>query len=197
MNSDKQTIFIDKCIGSEKNQLLIEGEIIVPDMLPDISHILKTDATAIISSFEIINERLNFKGSLKIEVLYLSNDSSSCVHNMSGTNQINDFLVIEGAKEGMWIDLKAKLSDISFEIINDRKLGYKAVVDIIATVTQKEEYTVIKDLIGSPEICHKTRELELENIICQKKDSFSIKEQLKAQHSDLSPEDIIEISADI
>ncbi len=82
MEPVKDTVKIDRCIGKETSQILIEGDIIVPDVKPDMENVLQSDESVFIESFDIVNGRISFKGKLNIELIYVSKSGEKPVHSI-------------------------------------------------------------------------------------------------------------------
>lgn len=178
METVKRNIVIDKKIGKEVSQLLIEGDIIVPDTKPDMDRLLKKSANAYIDSREIGNERVSFKGNLDIEVLYIAKGEDKAIHSMRTSTPINDFINMEGALNDMFVSTRCDITNIEYKIINDRKVSYRAIVDVMAEVVSKEENEVVVDIEGIPESQMKKTQVSMNRLVTGKNDRFIIKEEI-------------------
>ena len=98
-----KNINIDKKVGCETSQILIEGDIIVPDFKPDIDKILEANVNSYIDSKEISNERINFKGNLDINILYIAKGANKAIYSMKNTIPISDFIAMDGIDKNMTI----------------------------------------------------------------------------------------------
>ncbi|MCL2702336.1 MAG: DUF3794 domain-containing protein [Defluviitaleaceae bacterium] len=147
----KEAIALTQCIGSEQTQLLIEGDIIVPDSKPDMRMLLRTDAAARIERGEISADRVSFSGKLVIKALYLAKGSEKPVHSLNLSAPIEDFIQIEGANRDMWADTAAEIAHIDYKMVNDRKVNYRAVVNISVGVHAKTSHDVVVSVDGLAE----------------------------------------------
>ena len=68
--------------NGESIQLLTEGDMIVPDINPDIYQILKSDEEVIIDKVKTEQGRINFSGRLCVAVLYYGKKTESPVSFM-------------------------------------------------------------------------------------------------------------------
>lgn len=178
MEPIKKSIVIDKKIGKETSQILVEGDIIVPDVKPDMEVILQTDASSCIDSREIINERVNFKGKLDINVLYIAKGDEKPIHNITFSTPINDFISMEGIDKSMWVDTGCEITNIDYKMINDRKISFKAVIDVKASVSSNETCDAVVNIEEIPESQQKKKTLKLSKIVDNKDDRFIIKDEL-------------------
>lgn len=177
MDTIKKNIVIDKKIGREVSQLLLEGDIIVPDIKPDMDVLLQKSANAYIDSREIINNRINFKGALDIEVLYIAKSEGKPIHSMSSSMPINDFITMDGIDGNMLVSTVCSITNIDYKIVNDRKVSFRAVLDVTAEVMMKESCDVIVDVEGIPESQVIKYRMKLNRLVAGKNDRFIIKDE--------------------
>ena len=78
-------IYLDKKIGSQTTQILIEGDIIVPDIKPDMASILQTEANIIIDKTDIMQNKINFIGHLDLHVIYIAKSSDNPVYSIDSS----------------------------------------------------------------------------------------------------------------
>lgn len=178
MENIKKNVVLDKKIGREVSQLLIEGDIIVPDTKPDMDRLLKKNANAYIDSREISNDRVSFKGSLDIEILYIAKGEEKEIHSMRASSPINDFINMEGVESDMFASTSCYITNIEYKIVNDRKVSYRGIIDVVAEVTGKEENEIVTDIDGIPEGQMKKSQVTMNSLVIGKNDKFVIKEEI-------------------
>ena len=100
----KERIVLEQKLGRNTTQVLLEGDIIVPDVKPDMSVILQSDARVCIDKFDASTDRVSFMGRLEISVLYLGRGSAKPVHSMSMVAPLDDFINIDGVTREMWTE---------------------------------------------------------------------------------------------
>ena len=178
----RENIVLNKHIGSEKNQLLLEGDIIVPDTKPDILSILKVGAKLFMGKAAAGTGRISFSGRVALDVLYLAKSTEEeggpTIHSISTHANIDDFLNVEGVAAGMWVDVDMDLTNIDHHIINDRKLGYRALVDITAKAWENETFDVVKAIKDLPDTQQKMLHFTPCNITNKQNESFTIRDEI-------------------
>lgn len=197
MEPVKQTIVVDKKVGKETSQILLEGDIIVPDIKPDMDIILQTESYVCIDSKEIINERINFKGRLDINVLYIAKGDDKPVHSMSSSSLINDFISMDGIEKDMWVNISSDITNIDYKMINDRKINFRAVIDVAADVTSSESYDAVVSIEDIPESQIKKSIINLNKIVECKNDRFIIKDELNVPSGKPNIREILQCDIDI
>jgi len=118
-------ISANRLTARENVQFLQEGDIIVPDNKPDIEKILRTSGNVVIDSTNIADGRLNYRGHIALDCLYLSKGENKKLHTMSKDIEINDFIAISGIEENMSPKLKCTIENIDTGILNERKINKK------------------------------------------------------------------------
>ena len=146
----KERIVLEQKIGRNTTQVLLEGDIIVPDVKPDMSVALQTDARVCIDKFDASTDRVSFMGRLEISVLYLGRGSAKPVHSMSMVAPVDDFINIDGVTREMWVEVTAELTNIDYKMVNDRKINYRAVVDVSVSCECTEEHEVVVNIGSVP-----------------------------------------------
>ena len=120
--------------GSGENvQLLTEGDMIVPDINPDIYQILKADEDVVIDKVKTEQGRINFSGRLLVSVLYYGRKSDRQISFMKAEFSIEDYIVSDGITEDTDADIIPEIIHTDYRLINDRKINVKAVTGVKST----------------------------------------------------------------
>ncbi|MCL2576173.1 MAG: DUF3794 domain-containing protein [Defluviitaleaceae bacterium] len=175
----RENILLNKIVGEGRSQILLEGDIIVPDVRPDIDSVLRATARVAVSKANASMGRVSFAGKMNVDVLYLAkgNDETT-VHNISAVAHIDDFLNIDGIQADNWVNLVGELANIDYRVVNDRKLNYRAVVDIKAMAFENGEVTAIQSVEGLSVAQQKSAFFSVNNVIAKQMDSFTIRDEI-------------------
>ena len=174
----RESIQLEQRIGREKTQILLEGDIIVPDVKPDMAVLLQTEADVCIDKWELSTDRVNFTGRLDFQVLYLAKTPERPVHSMKASAAIDDFINMEGLSKDMWVELSAELINIEYRMLNDRKISYRAVVTLEASGENTHSQDVVVNMIDIPESQLLKKKLIMSKNIANKEDRFIVKDSL-------------------
>jgi hypothetical protein len=174
----REKIFLDQCVGSETTQLLLEGDIIVPDIKPDMALLLQTDAKVIIDRTEVSADRVNFMGRLNISVLYMGKASDKPVHAMNQSAAVDDFINMDGVTKDMWVFAKADIANIEYKMLNDRKVNYRAIVNVSIKAERSDVHEMVVHIHDVPENQQPKTHLHINRTIEHKSERFSVKDQI-------------------
>lgn len=178
MEIGRGNIILDRKIGKENTQALYEGDIIVPDIKPDIAVILSTDANVMVDRVDVGNDRINYTGKLILSVLYLARGPQKLVHSMNVTHTIDDFVNMEGVTKDSWADVVPSIENIDYKILNDRKIGFRAVINIELTASATCGHEVVTNIAGINENQLLKTPLKLNRSVVNKTDSFTVKDEM-------------------
>jgi hypothetical protein len=138
---------LDQIVGENIAQALVEGDISIPDTKPAVARVLDISGQAIISSRELIQDKVMVEGVLQYDILYISEgeDQLESVEVEIGFTQ---YLDIPGARPKMlpWLDLKVE--HIEFDILSGRRLSLKAVIKLYGKVRETLELESVRGFVG-------------------------------------------------
>lgn len=168
--------------GRQSGQILLEGDMIVPDSKPDLQEILRCEGKVTIREKRITDDRLSFSGSMEVTVLYRAKNGERPLYAMKTSLPLEDFLHIEGLEKDMEVRLDTQLEHLDCQIINDRKSGVKAVILVQAEAEQQKHAEILQSVEGEDIECLKGL-LQMEQDTASLKDRFTVKEELSLSPS--------------
>ena len=174
----RETIVLNRNIGRETTQVLLEGELLVPDVKPDMALLLQTEAVSVFDKTEAGDGRIAFAGRLQIRVLYAARGEDSPVHSMNASAGFDDFVNMEGVSRDMWAHAEGRIADMQFTMLNDRKIRYRAVLDVAVRAEARVEQAIVTTIAGLPENRLKRVPLVVNRTVECKDSRFVIKDDL-------------------
>lgn len=160
-----------------QTQILLEGDMIVPDRKPDVTQILRCYGKAKLDDVKIGEEKVHLTGELMVQVLYRAADGEKPLYAMTATLPIQEEIYAEGQKADDTVKVSIETEHIECNLINDRKLGLHAVLCVTLESSGMQSYQMVCGME------HGQAELRLQNIqtlrpIAQTKDRFTLKESI-------------------
>jgi hypothetical protein len=144
-----EPIRINRKIGEDSTQTIVENDIIVPDTKPDIASILLLDGDAWVGGAEAVTDRVLVNGSVKCKILYISEDPEQPVKSITSISSFQYAMDIPGTAQGMQCRVKCDIEHMEYEILNSRKVNIKAIISLSGKVTEQIEQYITKDITGS------------------------------------------------
>jgi len=142
----KDSVSLSNTLCDISGRILCESDIIVPDILPDIAHIVHTNITPIITESRVSEEGILTAGSIDINIIYL--DDASVAHAINTRQTFSKMLESSGLSpdKNIIINTGTLLENLEHNLINSRKLTIKALVEINAYTTVIDEIELPTDL---------------------------------------------------
>ncbi len=164
-------------LEKQNGQILLEGDMIVPDSKPDLQEILRCEGKVKIRDKRSSDDRLSFSGEVEVWVLYRAKQGEKPLYAMKASLPLEDFIHMEGLEKDMAISLVGVLEHLDCQIINDRKISVKALLRMEAAAEKKKMAEVLTDA-GGEGVETLTETLQMEEETVALKDRFTVKEEV-------------------
>lgn len=142
----KENLCVNKLVATKKEVILVEGDMIVPDSKPDILNTICTSGVVCIYKKEMLEDRIRIDGNINTYIMYMADDSQDKVRGLSTSLDFSENMQVANCKEGMNCKLEAKLKSIEAKVINGRKVGIKAAMEVEVKIYSNEEIQIIEDI---------------------------------------------------
>ncbi|MCF0126565.1 MAG: DUF3794 domain-containing protein [Clostridia bacterium] len=152
IESVKENLCINKLIATKKELVMCEGDMIVPDSKPDILNTICTSGVVCFYKKEIMQDKVRLDGNINTYIMYMADHENDKVRGLTTNLDFSETIQISGAKEGMVCKLFSKLKTIEAKVINGRKIGIKAVIEIEIKIYSNEEVQIINELQNTNDI---------------------------------------------
>ena len=126
----RDLLTLDQTIGEGSSQVLVEGDILVPDVKPDISRIISVDGVVNITEKEALQDKVIIDGVVNFKILYVSDGADYPVYSMDASTGFSQNIDILNTEGNMDIDVVAEVEHIDHNIMNERKISVKTVLNV-------------------------------------------------------------------
>ena len=174
----KEKIILDRKIVEESTQIMAEGDIIVPDVKPDVSKILQCKGNIFLESLEVSEDKINFNCKIECEILYLAEGIDKSLHSMTATLLTEDFINVDGVTREMQMNMDCELIHLDCKLLNGRKLYIKAVSEVRARAEAAISNEVVTSINKIEEVQLQKSKINVSRTIENKKDKILIKEEI-------------------
>lgn len=147
-----ENLCVNKLIATKKDIIMVEGDIIVPDSKPDILNTICTSGVVCVYKKEILDEKVRMDGNINTYIMYLADDTQDKVRGINTCLDFSEVISVPNAKEGMDAIIQTKLKSIECKVINGRKVGIKASLEIDIKIYSKEEVEIVNNIQNAESI---------------------------------------------
>ena len=108
----------------------VEGDIIVPDVLPDILKVIQVDGTAVLTESRVQEGKLVCDGRLDLKILYVPEDDTCKIKSITTSFDFSHVPVSTVPGEKFYTDVSVDVTRVDFHLTNSRKLKIKSVIEL-------------------------------------------------------------------
>lgn len=148
----KNPLKVSRIIGENVYSTVVEEDINVPDVNPDLYKILAPEATVKLSDCEVLNDKVVVSGQLMINILYSADDEGKPLCSMDIVASFSQGIEIPGARPKMKETVNPVIQHVDCYMINSRKLGVKVIMDLCCRVEEFFDLELASDVRGLADI---------------------------------------------
>lgn len=175
----KDQVKINSPVGEETVQAVIENDIIVPDVKPDIVKIINVGGDVYPAELHVAQDKVTVRGRIKYKVLYVCEDEAQPVRSMSATADFSQNAFIVGARSGMKAFVTPSVQYISHNLVNGRRVNIKAVIDLPVKVMSETTLDVVSAVRGTDDIQVLTEPARIRSLLGDVEEQFTIREEFR------------------
>jgi len=204
----KELVRVDKVVGEDKTQAIVEGTITLPDGKPDIERVISIDATLDTESLEtdILDSKIGkviVEGEVDVNAIYVADvpegQHSSRFIFVEGKIDFSFFVKIPGVKKDMDVRVRAKIEHIqhSFDPNRPREIKVRLVVMFFVKVTRRVEIEIVIDATGPKDLQVLKKTLRIEDVIGEARAQNIVKSDVGVPEEKPSIEQILKVKAEV
>ncbi|MBQ7841555.1 MAG: DUF3794 domain-containing protein [Lachnospiraceae bacterium] len=175
----QKSIHMDQMKCAASAQVTLEDDINITDAKPDVYQLVMEQGQVDIEEVRAVEDHVHVKGTLKFQVLYISDEEVRCPACMEGMLSFSESVFMNGVSASDNVQVKPVLEDLSVGMINSRKLSVQALVDLSLCVEVVEECQTAVGFEGDENVEMQKKILQALNLVISKKDIFRVREELE------------------
>lgn len=178
---EKNTVVINRKTASNTKVIEINGDVIVPDIKPDIISVINTNGIPYIYKEDVNNGRVRFDGNIDTYVAYLADNGET--RSIQTTLTFSDSIEEGNITEKAFAKQNIYLESIEAKVLNERKLSIKASLKVKSEVFEKSEIDITSDFNEIENVQKLKETLNIKSLIGSNKVKTSIKEDISVDNS--------------
>lgn len=161
----KENLNINKLVATKREVITVEGDMIVPDSKPDILNTISTSGVICIYKKEVLEGKVRLDGNINTYIMYMADDEKDKVRGLSTSLDFSENIQVSNCQEGMTCKIEATLKTIESKVINGRKVGAKATIEIELKVYSNEEVGLVNDIQNCENIQILKKQLKVNSLV--------------------------------
>lgn len=146
VETKKESLCINQVITKKSKDVTIEGNVIIPDIKPDILNAINTSGTVCIYKKEIMDGKIRLDGSVYLYIMYLPDDDINMLRTINTSLDFTQIIDVEDAREGMTLEDEIVIKNIECKVLNGRKTNIKVDTNITVTIYSNENMEIVSEV---------------------------------------------------
>ena len=165
IDTKKENLCINQIIGQISEEVTIEGDVIIPDVKPDILSAINTNGTVCVYKKEIMDGKVRLDGSINLYIMYLPDNETDSVRSLNTSLDFTQIMDIDEARENMTLEDNIEIREIECKVLNGRKVNIRARMNIGVKIYSNENMEIISEIENSPDMQILNNTLEVSSLI--------------------------------
>lgn len=146
----RENIECEQLLGESSADTVVKAEYLIPDTHPDVDEILMLDAKPLVTTKEVMQDKIYIEGQIEYTLLYLAKEEEKCgVHNVTYIGKFSNTIDMNGTALKMPCEAECFVEHIEPVVINERKISIEGILNLKASVYKNYNFEIIKDVVGS------------------------------------------------
>ena len=152
VDTTRQSVVLSKIVGQKNETIVVEGDVIVPDIKPDILRIINTSGNICVYKKDVQDGKVRFDGAVQVSIIYLAENAEQSTRGMSAVLDFTKTVDFPECKSGMNLNNKLKIKNINAQVINGRKISIKVELELEVKIYANENVDLITGIGGDNSI---------------------------------------------
>lgn len=179
-----ENLCVNKLVASKKDIIMVEGDMIVPDSKPDILNTICTSGVVCVYKKEILDEKVRIDGNINTYIMYLADDTQDKVRGINTSLDFSEVIQVPNAQSGMESVIQTKLKSIECKVINGRKVGIKATLEVDIKIYEKEEVEIVNNIQNAENIQMLKEDLRVNSLVGMGENKIYTKDNISIDNID-------------
>ncbi len=165
LDTVKESLCVNKLVATKKEMILVEGDMIVPDSKPDILNTICTSGVVCIYKKEVLDEKIRLDGNINTYIMYIADDENDKVRGITTSLEFSENIQIKNCKQGMNCRIDSNLKSIETKVINGRKVGIKAAIEVEIKIYSNENIDIVNDISNAGDIQMLRKDVKVNSLV--------------------------------
>lgn len=184
IEAQRENLSINKLIAEKKEIIFAEGDMIVPDSKPDILNAICTSGVVSIYKKEAQEGKVRMDGAINTYIMYMPDGTEDRTRGLNTTIDFSENINVQNCNEGMNIISDVKIKSIEAKVINGRKVGIKATLEVNLKIYLNEDVEVINEIQNENNIQILKEDLKVNSLVGRGETKIYAKDTIQIDNMD-------------
>lgn len=193
----KKSLTLNQPLKKGVAEFGVDGDIIVPDVLPDILKVLQVDGCASLSSCDVSDGKAYCEGKVDLKILYIPDEDNSKIKSITTSFDFSHTIGNAPSDTDCFADLSVDVSKVDFRLTNSRKLRVKSIINMNYAFLCPEKTDIAVDADEEDRIELKKEKAKICSFVDFKDTQFLVRESLELPSGQTSVCDLLKVDASV
>ncbi|MBR5153086.1 MAG: DUF3794 domain-containing protein [Clostridia bacterium] len=194
INLIKEEVRTTEVVCQKYSQSMVECDVIVPDVKPDIRRVLEVSGTVSLTQKLLQQDKILLQGVVRMTVLYLPDDGGY-IKSLNAMQEFTHAIDCRGILPEMQLLAEAESENFDSTLINSRKLNLRCILGIGVKVTRPVLLEIAGDVADAPSVVLKQQPLRILSGADHTECQIILREQLELPSGKPTIGEILKITA--
>ena len=146
INLTQNSLILNKTFPEFHDTFFIEGDVIIPDIKPDVETIIYVDAFPVIDNYVVNSGQITVSGNCEFNILYVCDKLPNEIIRISTSIPFKNSFAVENLLPESFVEISIKPTKISSLILNGRKISVSAELQTNIKISDKENITFVNEI---------------------------------------------------
>ncbi len=179
----KSSLQLCQLICDEKKRFLVEGEVNVPDIKPDLLNLVHVYADSFITGREVMEGRVKIEGVVDTYLIYLAEDEEGSTKSITYSFHFTEYFDIPDVTENSLFSINAHVLGVDARVISSRKVNVKINMELHVQVFQQSCIDVLSEVEENHKAQTLMKKYEACTLIDAKSDVVNVNETISLENN--------------
>lgn len=184
IETEKKNICVNRLVSQKKERIILEEDVIIPDIKPDILKPISSNGNVCISKQEVLEGKIRLEGNVEIYIMYLADSERDNIRGINTSISFKELIDCQVATSKMKIDAKVVMKSIECKVLNGRKVSIKVELEADTKLYYNDVLNIVSDTRDIKDIQTIKNKIKLNSVVGSNNTKAYAKETIKINSED-------------
>ena len=201
IETEKRNICVNRLVLQKTERMVLEEDVIIPDIKPDILKPISSSGNVCISKQEVLEGKIRLEGNVDIYLMYLADSERDNIRGINTNISFKEIIECQAATSKMKVDAKVAIKSIECKVLNGRKVNIRVELEAFVKLYDNEELNIVSNTRNINDIQTIRKNIKLNSVVGSNCTKTYAKETIKIDSADNLAEllrvDLVIINKDV
>lgn len=146
VHTSKENLVINKLVAHKRETFIVEGDMIVPDVKPDVLNTINVTGNICTYKKELLENKVKIEGSANVYIMYLADSENDFTRGINTSIDFSKIINVDNVENNMMMELNINIISAESRVLNGRKINIKLTVEADISIYSNENIEILKSV---------------------------------------------------